>query len=104
MALNHNQQEKPLLLGLIKRGGAPLLFDNDSKIQLKQPSLTEVFSAKQWDGNSKQAESANKAVATFIACDLTLKIQKFVLNNKRCISLWTDIHHSKLSEINVNFN
>ena len=39
-------------------------------MQLKQQSFTEVFSAKQqWDGNSKQAESANRVVATFIACD-----------------------------------
>ena len=49
-----------------KRRGSTTM-DNDSKIQ--QQCLTEVFSAKQqWDGSSKQAESANRAVATFIAC------------------------------------
>ena len=51
-----------------KKRRSSTTIDNDSKIQ--QQCLTEVFSAKQqWDGSSKQAESANRAVATFIACD-----------------------------------
>ena len=89
MALNHSHQQKKNLLLLLtrsnKKGRSSTTIDNDtiivnsswtppltiidSKIQLKQQSLTEIFSAKQqWDGSSKQAESANRAVATYIAC------------------------------------
>ena len=73
MALNHNnhqQQQKTATSRTNKKRRSSTTIDNDSKMQLKQQSITEVFSAKQqWDGNSKQAESANRAVATFIACE-----------------------------------
>ena len=71
MALNHNhQQQKLLLLGVIKKGRSSTTIDNDNKIQLKQQSLTEVFSAKQqWDAAVRKLKVLNRAVATFIACD-----------------------------------
>ena len=72
MALNHNHQQQKLLLllGVIKKGRSSTTIDNDNKIQLKQQSLTEVFSAKQqWDAAVRKLKVLNRAVATFIACD-----------------------------------